>query len=220
MKNAKIILGLALVGTAFVLVRRDAQGAYLPVTAQDFSNGIAGEWFDVPVTETEVTLGDEPLWQDDDLGLSYASEPTAVSTWQVPAADYDRYIVYAEYIAATEERYGLPPMSLARQLWQESHFKPQAYNAISGAMGIAQFLKATADEWGVQPYDPISAIDGAGKYMQWLYRRTGNYRLALAAYNWGIGNLERKGIAAAPLETRNYLKIADDVGIPQGYGQG
>lgn len=47
-----------------------------------------------------------------------------------------------------------------------------------------------------------------------LYRQTGDWAQALAAYNWGIGNVRRKGLAAAPAETRNYYAgILADIGL-------
>lgn len=115
-------------------------------------------------------------------------------------------------LSSAEGRYGIPAGLLVRQAWQESRFNPAAYNKISGAKGLMQFLDATAAEWGVTPYDAESAANGAARYMLWLYGRVGTWPLALAAYNWGIGNLIRKGMAAAPLETRNYLsQILGDV---------
>jgi soluble lytic murein transglycosylase-like protein len=112
---------------------------------------------------------------------------------------------YIEALRAAEARYGIPSGLLVAQAWQESRFNSNAVNPGSGAQGIMQFMPATAAEWGVNPFDAYSAIDGAGKYMAWLYRQTGDWRLALAAYNWGIGNVTRKGLASAPRETRDYV---------------
>lgn len=115
---------------------------------------------------------------------------------------------------AAEARHGIPAGLLVRQAWQESHFNPTVVNQRSGAKGLMQFMDATAAEWGVNVFDPASAADGAARYMAWLYGRVGSWSLALAAYNWGIGNVLRKGIAAAPLETRNYMaQIGADAGL-------
>ena len=75
-------------------------------------------------------------------------------------------------------------------------------------MGIAQFMPATAREWlgsEAAALDPNAAIPGAARYLAWLYNRTGGWAEALAAYNWGIGNVQRKGLARAPAETRDYF---------------
>jgi soluble lytic murein transglycosylase-like protein len=109
--------------------------------------------------------------------------------------------------------YNLPPNLLKRQAWTESRFKPDAVSP-AGARGLMQFMPATWAEWG-RGYpisDPKAQISAAGAYMAYLYRQTGSWALALAAYNWGIGNVTRKVIApgvplnsVAPLETRNYV---------------
>jgi soluble lytic murein transglycosylase-like protein len=123
---------------------------------------------------------------------------------------------YAPAIAAAEARNGLPPDLLARQLWQESRYRPEIIDGTKrsavGAIGIAQFMPATAREFGIDPTEPFQSIDAAARYMGQLYRRFGNWTEALAAYNWGQGNVSRKGLAAAPAETRNYYaQILGDV---------
>lgn len=121
---------------------------------------------------------------------------------------------YVDALRAAEARYGIPSGLLVAQAWQESRFNPGAVNSGSGAQGIMQFMPATAAEWGVQPFDAVSAIDGAGRYMAWLYRQVGDWKLALAAYNWGVGNIKRRGFEAAPRETRDYVaSITSNSGV-------
>lgn len=121
---------------------------------------------------------------------------------------------YLQAIRNAEAANGMPRNLLARQLWQESRYNPNAVNRWSGAQGIAQFMPATAASFGIDAFNPYQAIDAAGRYMADLYGRTGSWLLALAAYNWGIGNLTRKGIQAAPTETRNYYsQILADIGM-------
>ena len=86
-----------------------------------------------------------------------------------------------------------------------------------GALGIAQFMPATAQQLGINPLDPFQAIDGAGRYLASLYRQTSSWSQALAAYNWGIGNVTRRGLDSAPTETRNYFtQILADVNNASG----
>jgi soluble lytic murein transglycosylase-like protein len=55
--------------------------------------------------------------------------------------------------------------------------------------------------------DPEMAIPGAARYLSQLRASLGgDLTKAVAAYNWGIGNVKSKGLAAAPQETRNYAK--------------
>jgi len=125
---------------------------------------------------------------------------------------------YADAIRAAESKYQLPDSLLARVLYQESRFRPEIINGTKtssvGAQGIAQFMPATAADLGIDPLDPFQAIPAAGKYLRRLYDSLGSWDRALAAYNWGIGNVQRKGMAAAPLETRNYVaQITADVPV-------
>lgn len=125
---------------------------------------------------------------------------------------------YRAAIAAAESRNGIPRMMLARLLWQESRFRPDIIEgrtvSSTGAQGIAQFMPATAAEMGIDPLDAFAAIAGAGRYLRRMYDSLGSWPQALAAYNWGIGNVRRKGLAAAPRETRNYYaQILADLGM-------
>lgn len=80
-------------------------------------------------------------------------------------------------------------------------------NAVSprGAQGLAQFMPATSKELGINPFDPEQARGGAAKYLNWLVGQTGSLRDALAAYNWGIGNVKKYGTGSLPKETSNYV---------------
>lgn len=147
--------------------------------------------------------------------------PEAESVMETLADLFARLAVPSEYeslILASEREYGLPAGLLARVLWQESHFRPDIISgkvkSSAGAIGIAQFMPATAMELGVDPLDPRQAIPGAARYLFKLYRRTGSWREAVAAYNWGIGNVQRKGMVKAPAETRDYLaEVMTGLGI-------
>lgn len=142
------------------------------------------------------------------------AQNVGLSAWSMPY----RGAPYAERIAAAEDRHGLPRNLLARQLYEESRYRPEVINgqvkSSAGAVGIAQFMPATAADLGIDPLNVDQAIDAAARYMAQLYRSTGDWSLALAAYNWGIGNVQRKGMAAAPRETRNYVAaITGDVPV-------
>ena len=81
---------------------------------------------------------------------------------------------------------------------------------------MPQFLPSTAAGLGINPYDPVSALYGAARYMASLSAQFGgNYSMGLAAYNAGSGAVQsavnRGGanwLYLLPLETQNYvLKI-------------
>ena len=137
-----------------------------------------------------------------------------ITGWAPP----DAAAPYLPQISAAEAAHGIPAGLLARQLYQESRYRPDIINgdtaSPAGALGIAQFMPATARDLGIDPLDPNAAIDAAGRYMRRLYDSLGSWAEALAAYNWGIGNVKRKGLTAAPEETRNYVdQITADVPV-------
>jgi soluble lytic murein transglycosylase-like protein len=118
---------------------------------------------------------------------------------------------YVPMIKGEAEKYGLDPELFARQLYKENQFQLIGVSS-AGARGIAQFMPATAERYGVNPDDPKSAIPGAANYMGDLKRMfMGNTGLALAGYNWGEGNVQKwlssgADPARVPQETRNYVK--------------
>lgn len=148
-----------------------------------------------------------------DIGLTLGIDSMA-KIWTPPAAAAP----YLDAIRAAESKYSLPENMLARLLQQESSYDPKIIDGTRrspvGALGIAQFMPATAKQFGIDPLNPWQAIDAAGKYLAQLFRQFGNWADALAAYNWGPGNVKKRGIASAPTETRNYFgQILADLGL-------
>lgn len=140
-------------------------------------------------------VGQADEWASDAASEAFDTVKNLL-TWAPPEK-------YRDAIARAEQANGLPANMLARLLWTESRYNPAAVSP-AGAQGIAQFMPATARDMGIDPFEPFEAIPAAGRYLASLYRQTGSWPEALAAYNWGIGNVQRRGIAAAPAETRNY----------------
>lgn len=132
-----------------------------------------------------------------------------------PTVDPETRHDYREAITNAARSTGVPALLLASLIRQESKFKASVRNTKSGAMGLGQFMPDTAAEWfgadwAVAVYKPDRAIPNTARYLMWLYKRHGTWRLAVAAYNWGTGNVARKGIALAPAETRDYVRIVYD----------
>ncbi|GAC1677086.1 MAG: hypothetical protein NVS9B2_27900 [Steroidobacteraceae bacterium] len=129
---------------------------------------------------------------------------------------------YLKAIIDAEDRRGIPRNLLARQLYQESRFRPDARNAGSGALGIAQVLPSTARDPGfgvaplADPLDPYASIDFAAAYLAALKRYLGTWPLALAGYNWGPGYVKRNPDHREtwPIETQRYVaQITGDVPV-------
>jgi hypothetical protein len=101
----------------------------------------------------------------------------------------------------------LPIPFFANLIWQESNFDTDTISR-AGAQGIAQFMPKTAVEFGlINPFEPIHALNVAGKFVRELYVQFGNAGLAAAAYNAGprrvINWIAKRG--ELPGETRKYV---------------
>ncbi|MCM2493313.1 transglycosylase SLT domain-containing protein [Burkholderia glumae] len=148
---------------------------------------------------------------------------TLSSMWSTPLAHVRHSMSMPSnpkgVLADIEKRNGLPPGSLSAVWGIESNSGqnlegPRLKNG-DQAIGDFQFTSSTWGEWGNggDRYNFSQSADAAGRYLGSLYKRNGNdIRKALAAYNWGPGNLA--GDIAAngaqwdshlPAETRKYL---------------
>ena len=114
--------------------------------------------------------------------------------------------IFEEYL----DKYDLP-MEIKYLAVIESALNTTA-NSRSGAKGLWQFMLTTGKHFGLQidsyvdeRYDVLKSTEAACKYLSSLYKKFGNWDLALAAYNSGAGNV-RKAIKRAGGET-NYWKI-------------
>ncbi|MGH7240610.1 MAG: lytic transglycosylase domain-containing protein [Candidatus Saccharimonadales bacterium] len=117
---------------------------------------------------------------------------------------------YRGIINKSSSDYGVPEKILQNTLHQESKFHAGAVSH-AGAEGIAQFMPDTARRMGVQAFNPESAIPGAAKYLSENYKKFGSWPKALAAYNWGEGNVEHwiargSKISQMPAQTRDYIR--------------
>src|SRR5579884_3884604 len=129
------------------------------------------------------------------------------------------------------------PQDLIYQAVAESGFRPQAVNPHSGAGGMWQFMPygpygLSRTGWYDERFDPEKATRAYARWIKQLYDQLGDWYLAMAAYDWGAGNIqravERTGYADfwelyrrnnLPAETKNYVPIdlrlvADVVNAP------
>nr|WP_314625340.1 transglycosylase SLT domain-containing protein [uncultured Noviherbaspirillum sp.] len=172
---------------------------------------------------------------------------TTQTTWYSARPDYiDRTTTrasrYLFHVVQELEKRNMPT-ELALLPFIESAFNPQALSTAKAA-GMWQFMAATGRDFNLKQNmfqderrDVLASTDAALNYLEKLYGMFGDWQLALAAYNWGEGSVQRaiaKATAAGqptdfnslsvymPAETRNYVPklqaVKNIIATPAEYG--
>jgi len=225
--------------------------ASLPVTVQ--AGGTLEKNVSITVLDAQYQV--QPHKQQDDLwmrvrtGFSLANiQSQEVRQHENNFSKNQRFIDhiversqrYLFYIIEEVERRRMPA-EIALLPIIESRFDPDAYSHRHAA-GLWQFVPSTARAFGLEQNwwhderrDVIAATQAALDYLQMLYKMFGNWKLALAAYNWGQGSLKKvinenhggnKSVnyqeIGLPAETRNYISkliaIRNIIANPRRYG--
>ncbi|HEY6412519.1 MAG TPA: LysM peptidoglycan-binding domain-containing protein [Edaphobacter sp.] len=172
--------------------------------------------------ELKTTQSDFPLVVNDYVAgfISYFSNSQAGHAHLLRSLE--RAGKYKEMISKNLRDEGVP-QDLMYLAVAESGFQPQALNAKSGAGGMWQFMPTGAyglarNGWFDERFDPQKSSIAYAKYMKALYNQFGDWYLAMAAYDWGPGyvqravmktgyadfwELYRRGVL--PGETKNYV---------------
>jgi soluble lytic murein transglycosylase-like protein len=117
-----------------------------------------------------------------------------------------------QLIAQYAAQYGIPAQIALEVAMQESSLN-QAAMGSSGEIGIFQLMPATAAGLGVDPTDPVQNVQGGCEYLAQLFAEFGgDWQKALAAYNWGPGNVSNAvseygsaWFSNAPSGVQNYV---------------
>jgi soluble lytic murein transglycosylase-like protein len=144
-------------------------------------------------------------------GISFAGSASADPPGRSLPPTVGRVCTLIERNAAA---YGLPADFLARLIWKESRFDPNAVSP-AGAEGIAQFMPGTAAMRGLaNAFDVERAIPASARYLAELKSVYGNLGLAAAAYNAGENRVSRWLASGGflPIETEGY--VLDIMGEP------
>jgi membrane-bound lytic murein transglycosylase D len=181
-------------------------------------------------TAQEVARKD--LWQRLRTGLVMPNLDTDLvrqqEQWYASRPDYVQRMTarggrYLFHIVEEVERRGMPS-DLALLPFIESAFNPEAMSSAK-ASGIWQFMPATGKDFDLKQNmfrddrrDVLASTRAALDYLQQLHGMFGDWHLALAAYNWGQGNVQRaikRNLAQGlptdylslrmPLETQHYV---------------
>ncbi|MEJ6006787.1 transglycosylase SLT domain-containing protein [Paucibacter sp. AS339] len=122
-------------------------------------------------------------------------------TWYSTRPDYvqrmtDRGGRYLFHIIEEVEKRGMPT-ELALLPFIESAFNPQAMSTAK-ASGMWQFVPATGRDFDLKQNifrddrrDVLASTRAALDYLGRLHKMFGDWHLALAAYNWGQGNVQK-----------------------------
>jgi membrane-bound lytic murein transglycosylase D len=190
--------------------------------------------------ELKTTQSDLPLVVNDYVAgfISYfTNSPTGHAHL---LRSLERAGKYKEMISKDLSAEGVP-QDLIYLAVMESGFQPQALNAQSGAGGMWQFMPfagsygLTRNGWVDERFDPEKSSQAYARYMKMLYDQFGDWYLAMAAYDWGPGNVQRAVMRTGyadfwelykrnvlPGETKNYVPGIIAAAImaknPQQYG--
>src|SRR5262245_26324164 len=112
---------------------------------------------------------------------------------------------YRAVARAAARRYGLNPTLFERQIQAESGFQTGRTSS-KGAQGIAQFMPETAASLGIDPNNPVQALNGAARLLAGYVKKYGSYESALRAYVAGPARIEQsRGYADANAYVKRVL---------------
>lgn len=204
---------------------------FAPVKAEEFKEtdvwGRIRTGYAIPDIDNSL-VGNHVKW--------YSTRPDYLARVSTRASRYMFHVVQEL------EKRGMPT-ELALLPIIESAFNPQAYSSADAA-GMWQFVPGTGRDYDLKQNmfkderrGVLASTDAALTYLQKLYVMFGDWQLALAAYNWGEGNVQRaikknqalgkptdfESLAAhMPAETRNYVPklqaVKNIVSNPAQYG--
>ena len=202
-----------------------------------------------PAPTPEASTAQSDVWQRIRNGFAMRELDSKLiarhEQWYAKRPEYvarmtERAQRYLHFIVEEVEKRGMPT-EIALLPMIESAFNPSAYS-VGRASGIWQFIPSTGKNFGMRQdwwydgrRDIVSATNGALDYLQKLHDQFGDWELALAAYNWGEGAVERaqarnrkqkKPVNYAslklPKETRGYvpklLAVKHIVSDPASFG--
>jgi len=154
-----------------------------PNFAAKVKNELATTKSDLPLMVNEYVLG---------FINFFANSQKGHNTLQHSFQRSGRYRAMIQRIMADE---GVP-QDLIYLAVAESGFQPQAVNRRSRAGGMWQFMPVgnyglTRNGYVDERFDPEKSTRAYARYMKYLYDQLGDWYLAMAAYDWGAGNVQR-----------------------------
>ena len=175
-----------------------------------------------PAPAVKQELADAQRKELEEL-LRLAEAPTKSTPTVTPKSKESVKVGKQNVSIPTGEKYAEPRLVKA-VMGIESRFNPKAVSPV-GAAGLMQLMPATAEDLGLtseQRFDPDKNVEAGSRYLKQLEDQFGDKKVALAAYNWGMGNVSKavkkleaegepvtweniKSVAKVPGETREYV---------------
>ncbi|WP_185181682.1 transglycosylase SLT domain-containing protein [Mycoavidus sp. B2-EB] len=228
----------------------DARPSFLSSLTARFKTADVDQTIDLDHDSVDAHSGKEAdLWNRIRRGFQIPELRTNLAqaqlSWYLARPEYvqrmtERSKLYLYHIVEALEARNMPT-ELALLPFIESAYNPQALS-IAQAAGMWQFIPGTGRSYNLKQNiflderrDVLASTNAALDYLTKLHDMFGDWRLALAAYNWGEGNVLR-AIARnrkagrptdylslkIPTETRNYVPklqaVKDIIAHPEKYG--
>ena len=147
-----------------------------------------------------VTAGQAPARLVDDCGARPIPWRSGLTTRTILGR-----AAYWPIVRDAECRHSLPGGLLDALVLQESRYQAAAVSR-AGAGGLAQLMPKTAVDLGIgNRFDPVANIEGGARYLRTMLDRYNSVPLALAAYNAGLGAVDRARGIPANAETPTYV---------------
>ena len=233
----------------FSLVSAPETTASVPSATPDTSQAVNLE-LPSDVAKFEYTDKTTDLWERVRAGYAIPDLENQLVTnqvaWYSTRTEYilrtvQRGSRYLYHVVEELEKRGMPT-ELALLPFIESAFNPQAISSAK-ATGMWQFMAATGRDFNLKQTmfkddrrGVLDSTDAALNYLEKLHGMFGDWQLALAAYNWGEGSVQRaikkqqaQGLPIdfqslsvhMPNETRNYLPklqaVKNIIGHPEQF---
>lgn len=210
----------------------DVKGPETPPTADSTRAAPANPLRTLAGAEEMVPEDRSDLWERVRRGFAMPDLDSDLvrrwEQWYATRPDYVQRMAerggrYLFHVVEEVQKRGLPT-ELALLPFIESAFNPNALS-VASASGMWQFMPATGRQFELKQNlfrddrrDILASTRAALDYLQMLHQMFGDWHLALAAYNWGQGNVQRAlernrrarddlvyTALRMPDETRNYV---------------
>lgn len=146
-------------------------------------------------TQLATTHSDLPLMVNDYVGAFINFFSNTQKGHNTLLHSFERAGRYKAMIQRVMAEEGVP-QDLIYLAVAESGFQPRVVNRRSGAGGMWQFMPY--GDYGLvrngyvdERFDPEKSTRSYARYMKYLYNQLGDWYLAMAAYDWGAGNVQR-----------------------------